>query len=599
MLYLKKWRPTLGLLMMLLMTTVIGSCGSSGGDNKPAVPSTDLSGTWTAEETINGNCRGDTYPVTQTEILVVTQSGNQITRSIPSRNAQISGTISGNTIKWSGTFDEDGGQLRINFSGTLLGDSKITGSGDWTWSDGIYTCQGTSSAVITKSIDQTNSVTGLWEGTWQSEEYGLDRTFSADILQNGSTLSGKIDVPDIGLINTDLKGTATNNTIVFGDINDEIVFTGTLASHSAASGTYEYPALDDNGSWQATKTAGAPSENISWPMTDMGFAFGAQDKIVIGDGRNDGVLRVYTGDSQTGGSSGNIYEFSYTGGQWQNNAFGDFDTEYGGDNLSHITGLAIGSARNDRVNRVYGCGYHAAEFEYGFNNFTGTPIDTDIQWANDLIIGDVHGDGQSRIYLSDWNDIYELTYTNGSWLREAINTSEVDIKALKIVDGRNDGVMRLYAATRFDNHVYEYTWLNGQWQVQDCGAVEGAVAINAMDAGVGRNDGVNRIYLAANGGLFELSYDGSDWQINAIGSASYASSLALGPGRNDGDHYLYVAEDQDSLAEYAFNNGWVQTSVLVSNQAINAVAVGDGKNNDHTAVYATSSDNHVYEFTAR
>jgi hypothetical protein len=598
MLYLKKWRLTLGLLMMLLMTTVIGSCGSSGGDNKPAVPSTDLSGTWTAEETINGNCRGDTYPITQTEVLVVTQSGNHLTLSIPSRNAQISGTISQNTIKWSGAFDEDGGELRINFTGALSGDSKITGSGDWTWSDGSYTCQGTSSAVITKNIDQTDSVTGVWKGTRHSEKFNIDNPFSANIRQNGSVLSGKIDVPDIGLINTDLKGTATNNTIVFGDINDEIVFTGTLASFSTASGTYNYPIFYDNGTWQATKTVSAPSQNISWSMTDMGFAFGAQKKIVIGDGRNDGILRVYTGDSETGGSSGNIYEFSYTGGQWENNAFGDFDTQYGGDNLSHITGLAIGSAQDDRVNRVYGCGYHAAEFEYGSGHFTGTPIDTDIQWANDLTIGDVRGDGQNRIYLSDWNNIYELTYTNGTWLQEAINTSAVDINALKIIDGRNDGIMRLYAATRFDNHVYEYTWSNGQWQVQDCGAVEGAVAINAMDAGVGQNDGVNRIYLAANGGLFELSYDGANWQINAIGSASHAASLAVGPGRNDGNYYLYVAEDQDSLAEYAYNNGWVQTSLLSSNQAVNAVAVGDGRNNGHTAVYATSSDNHVYEFTA-
>lgn len=596
--YLKKWRPTLGLLMMLLMVTIIISCGSSGGDGKPTAPSTDLSGTWTAEETINGNCNGDTYPITQTEVLVVTQSGNQLTLSIPSRNGQISGSISGNTIKWSGTFDEDGGKLRINFTGTLKGDSKITGSGDWTWSDGSYTCQGTSSAVITKNIDQTDSVTGLWEGTWHSEEYGLDGTFSADILQNGSVLSGKIDVPDIGLINTDLKGTATGNTIVFGDINDEIVFTGTLASFSAASGTYDYAALNDNGSWQATKTVSAPSENISWTMTDMGFAFGAQEKIVIGDGRNDGNLRVYTGDSQTGGSSGNINEFSYTGGQWENNAFGDFEAEYGSGNLTHITGLAVGSARDDSANRVYGSGYHAAEFEYGSDHFTGSPIDTDIQWANDLIIGDVRGDGQNRIYLSDWNDIYELTYANGGWLRESINPSEVDIIALKIIDGRNDGILRLYAATRFDNHVYEYTWSNGQWQVQDCGAIEGVTTINAMDAGMGRNDDVNRIYLTANGGLFELSYDGANWQNTQIGSASYASSLALGPGRNDGSHYLYAAEEQDTLTEYAYTNGWVQTSVLSSNQAMNGVAVGDGRNNGHMAVYATSSDNHVYEFTA-
>jgi hypothetical protein len=66
-------------------------------------------------------------------------------------------------------------------------------------------------------------------------------------------LSGTINVPEIGMNGASLKGSVDGNTITFGDIDDKITFTGIVGGESAASGTYIYPSLTDNGAWQGSK----------------------------------------------------------------------------------------------------------------------------------------------------------------------------------------------------------------------------------------------------------------------------------------------------------------------------------------------------------
>ncbi len=91
------------------------------------------------------------------------------------------------------------------------------------------------------SSNQTPAVdmSGTWSGTWESSVYSLSGTFTANIKQQKSTLSGSIDVPYISMIGADLKGTVEGNTIVFGDIDNQITFTGTVSEDSTtSSGTY-------------------------------------------------------------------------------------------------------------------------------------------------------------------------------------------------------------------------------------------------------------------------------------------------------------------------------------------------------------------------
>ena len=121
--------------------------------------------------------------------------------------------------------------------------------------EGTYDQQGTTimdNRYIRHEYSSSVGVTGKWNGTWGSSIYGLGGTFTANIIQQSSTLSGSIDIPGIGMFDAGLKGTVDGNTITFGDIEDQITFTG-MVSGNSSSGTYVYPFLSDNGTWQATK----------------------------------------------------------------------------------------------------------------------------------------------------------------------------------------------------------------------------------------------------------------------------------------------------------------------------------------------------------
>lgn len=96
--------------------------------------------------------------------------------------------------------------------------------------------------------------TGTWSGTWQSSVYGISGTFSADIEQSGSVLTGTIDVPYIGMQGATLKGSVHGTTITFGDIDNTITFSGTVTG-SSGSGTYIFPSLGDNGTWEGSVSA--------------------------------------------------------------------------------------------------------------------------------------------------------------------------------------------------------------------------------------------------------------------------------------------------------------------------------------------------------
>ena len=91
-----------------------------------------------------------------------------------------------------------------------------------------------------------------------------------------------------------------------------------------------------------------------WKKSDVGFTFATQDKLMIGEGRDDGIKRIYSGDCAFGAE--NINEFSFSTDHWETVSFG-------GD-LTSIEGIAIGNCRNDGVKRLYASGYNVAEYYY-------------------------------------------------------------------------------------------------------------------------------------------------------------------------------------------------------------------------------------------
>ena len=215
----------------------------------------DLTGTWNVQETITGNCPGEDYPYSDSYVAECLQSGSDLTLMATSNGASFVGTIAGNVITLTGTIPAGDGVTSVDFSGTVSSDGNtVTGTATWTWTNGSSTCSGTASNTMAKiNSSSTINVAGSWQGSWKSYSYGLNGTFSTIITQQDSVLSGTINVPEIGMNGASLKGSVDGNAITFGDIDDRITFTGIVGGASAASGTYIYPSLSDNGAWQGDK----------------------------------------------------------------------------------------------------------------------------------------------------------------------------------------------------------------------------------------------------------------------------------------------------------------------------------------------------------
>jgi hypothetical protein len=253
----------LGITLFLIAISLLGCGGGSsgdgngGGDNDPdpLTPAADLSGTWIEQETITGNCEGDIYPITKTDLVTITQSGSKLTVKFGSTGSQITGTINGSEVVFKGKIKSDDGTSSIDFSGTVaVDDDSVDGSTDWTWTDGSYTCSGTTEILLTRQGTATRDATGTWTGTWQSTTHsGIEGSFTAQIEQSDGQLSGLIDIPYLGMQGADLIGSVDGDQITFGDIDGTITFTGTLGQQDHASGSYVVPSMSDVGTWSADR----------------------------------------------------------------------------------------------------------------------------------------------------------------------------------------------------------------------------------------------------------------------------------------------------------------------------------------------------------
>jgi len=341
--------------------------------------------------------------------------------------------------------------------------------------------------------------------------------------------------------------------------------------------------MADNYTWSFT--TGSDS-SMGWQKNDMGFTLVEQKHVVVGDGRNDGVMRVYSAVDDK------FYEYTYSADHWENSSsFGDI--------FGSINKIAIGTVRNDGVYTVCATtSFDLHEYYYETDSWLGD--DTGGDWTlprDELVLGSARNDGNDRIYMADHYGISEVSYNYGDWAVMSIN--EVDLSyglgGLVVTDGRNDGVLRLYAA--IGDHVYEYLWTGSTWEVEDCGVIDDVYRFADMCAGNGRNDDKNRIYLGTGGGdLYELSYDGENWQYIVISESVSIEYITIADGKNDGINRIYTGGSA-GIGEYTYSGTWAKTALIDSGFGVNGIAVGNGRNDGVNRVYVTGDDNHIYEYS--
>ncbi len=175
------------------------------------------------------------------------------------------------------------------------------------------------------------------------------------------------------------------------------------------------------------------------------------------------------------------------------------------------------------------------------------------------------------------------------------------IGEIAIGDARNDGINRLYCAN-LNNDLVEYTWTGTGWVKT---TIFSGTNFSYMVIGKARaTDNLNRIYCYRSKGmrkLYEISYENGNWTMQEIPlpmipSGHVIEAVIIGDGRNDGVNRLYISTTQFKTYEFRYNgNEWVLESIVSNHIAIGAL--GDGRGDGVNRFYGVTDVDSLFEIT--
>jgi hypothetical protein len=180
-----------GLVALLMLT----ACGGGGGapaagqetpaaSTVPDAPIADLTGTWTITETGVSDCPAKSTFTRGPYQATIEQLNGHLT--VQAFSSSLTGSIAGDNVSWTGSYPEDGGTTTVT-SMTLTVDvdgNILTGTAEWTWSDGRVSCAGTSQAINGARVPGTGLVpqapSGLSASSRSSDRISLLWTDNSD-----------------------------------------------------------------------------------------------------------------------------------------------------------------------------------------------------------------------------------------------------------------------------------------------------------------------------------------------------------------------------------------------------------------------------------
>jgi len=197
------------------------------------------------------------------------------------------------------------------------------------------------------------------------------------------------------------------------------------------------------------------------------------------------------------------------------------------------------------------------------------------------------------------------------WVRRVIHQPDnpppyknYPIGEIAIGDARNDGINRLYCAN-LNNDLVEYTWTGTGWVKT---TIFSGTKFEGIVIGKARaTDNLNRIYCYKNLGitgikkLYEISYENGNWTMQEIPlpmipSGHVIEAVIIGDGRNDGVNRLYISTTQFKTYEFRYNgNEWVLESIVSNHIAIGAL--GDGRGDGVNRFYGVTDVDSLFEIT--
>ena len=114
--------------------------GGTGSGGSTAAPE-DVSGDWFSRTEVNAvNCGIGEF--IDAQAFVITQDDVNIS-VLASSGDTFTGTVNGDIVEWSGSYDERGGTTTITDLSLVVSGDSVSGNASWTWTDGTDSCNGT------------------------------------------------------------------------------------------------------------------------------------------------------------------------------------------------------------------------------------------------------------------------------------------------------------------------------------------------------------------------------------------------------------------------------------------------------------------------
>jgi len=144
-----KKREIIWICLGLMLLSTISGCGGDDVSAPVLTPMVNVTGYWDTTEVVDNSACGRSDDVGADTYLFV-QDGDFL--NIQTASNIFGGMVIGSALTWQGQFAEAGGvttidQLHMNVDAT---NSSFSGKIDWSWSDGLNSCTGSTAMTGTR-----------------------------------------------------------------------------------------------------------------------------------------------------------------------------------------------------------------------------------------------------------------------------------------------------------------------------------------------------------------------------------------------------------------------------------------------------------------
>jgi hypothetical protein len=275
--------------------------------------------------------------------------------------------------------------------------------------------------------DAYKRMISIWIGPGRND--GVNRIYAANA--NGDTYEFSYNESSDGWEMMRISGGNLQTGIVVGDSRNDGVTRVISTGLSINVNEFSW----DGGAWSTTAVSDGP--HSIWPPS-------------LGQARNDGRNRLYCPDW----SQPYLREYS-----WNNTSFEEVAIETSKQLVKTVTG----DGRNDGIERVYASEMKGHIIEFSSDN-TGDWDQIDImedQGENlsryGLYLARTHGDDTNRLYsVAQAGRLTEYAFENNTWTNTVIDAVSGATADLTVGKGRNDNINRVYVAGS-NGVLFEYT----------------------------------------------------------------------------------------------------------------------------------------------